>query len=177
MARFICRWTGCSDRKERKGGKSSVCQLKQTDHVSGDNSNAELIRSVFLLSGRNEEHGAGVFSSLLLSIHLPFVTSNYIRRAADLWDTRRARRPNGWPRFNADPIVKHEEFRGTCASLGFGLVGTVPAAAARIFRIYVLSPLDIPVRTYLPSLFKWISCWISSTYSLPPLFFFFSPFI
>ena len=132
--------------KGRTGGraaKSTICHARRTDHVSTNNSNARLIRSAFLLSGTDEEHGPRVFSALLLSIHLPFVTSNYIRRATDLWDTRRTRRPNGWPRFNADPIVQREEFRGFLPYLvPVEVVGIVPAST---FPIYVfLSQLYSP---------------------------------
>lgn len=136
--------------------KSTICHTKRTDHISTNNSNVKLIRSTFLFSGT---HGwrtrTRVFSTLLLSIHLPFVTSNYIRRPADLWDTRRTRRIGQTDGHDLTPILSlNTKSSVVPAPLVLRLVRTVAAAAAaaaaaRIFRIYVLKSPSPSLSNYI----------------------------
>lgn len=79
---------------------------------------------------------AAIDTSAICHVKLHSSAGRFMRYTTDT-----SHRPNGWPRFNADPIVKHEEFRGTCAPRASTCTNSVPAAAAvRIFRIYVLKP-------------------------------------
>lgn len=98
--------------------KSTICHTKRTDHISTNNSNVKLIRSTFLFSGhaRMKNTDSRVFdpaaidTSAICHVKLHSSAGRFMRYTTDT-----SHRPNGWPRFNADPIVKHEEFRGTCA--------------------------------------------------------------
>lgn len=53
---------------------------------------------------------AAIDTSAICHVKLHSSAGRFMRYTTDT-----SHRPNGWPRFNADPIVKHEEFRGTCA--------------------------------------------------------------
>lgn len=100
---------------------------------------------------------AAIDTSAICHVKLHSSAGRFMRYTTDT-----SHRPNGWPRFNADPIVKHEEFHGTCAPRASTCTNcSCGCGCARIFRIYVLkSPryscpnhhlLHFPTILYFPS--------------------------